>query len=117
MQAKHPTVNNASLGQQCAPYAGTTFSQPGAHKPQRLKVPLPSEDLYAFNPENHAADGKIILQRFHESWKDSVMLTVQGILYYIMQHFLRIFAIDHLLFVFNHDIQKAAAVVTGEQVF
>lgn len=61
----------------------------------------------------HAADGKIIMQRFVESWKDSVMLTLQGILYYVLQHFFRLLAIDHLLFVFQRDIQRLVAWVTG----
>ena len=64
--------------------------------------------------DDHAADGMIILQRFQESWKDSVMLTIQGIIYYMVQHCLRLFAIDHLLFMFRHDIQNSAAYITGE---
>lgn len=63
--------------------------------------------------QEHAADGKIILQRFAESWKDSVMLTLQGMLYYVLQHVLRLFALDHLLFVLHHDIRNHIARLTG----
>ncbi|KAK9801982.1 hypothetical protein WJX73_006280 [Symbiochloris irregularis] len=93
----------------------------------RMRVPLVSSgtdtseeqqaggskaDAFSLLPD-HAADGKIILQRFVESWKDSVMLTLQGILYYMVQHCLRLFAIDHLLFVFQRDLQRLIAWATG----
>lgn len=90
----------------------------------RMRVPLitsdaadqPASDAKADRFKllpDHAVDGKIILQRFVESWKDSVMLTLQGILYYTLQHCLRLFAIDHLLFVFQRDIQRLVAWATG----
>ena len=82
---------------------------------KHLKVLLRSDSM-STGPE-HAADGKIILQRFQESWKDSVSLTLQGIIYYVLQHFLRLFALDHLLFVFRHDIQQIVARLTGEVIY
>lgn len=59
------------------------------------------------------ADVRVVLRRFWESSRTSLMLTLQAALYYASLHVLWFFGVHHLIFHFKADLEWAVCALSG----